>query len=195
MWHDIIQYKLYLFEQWCLQDQYLIMAYFIIILNLTKFNWFITSFKIYRNFSLFTLLMGFDMWFFQIYKSLGISIAIYRNSWNFHRILKKILPNGVYIQSNILQILKIIKKDESDILKSILDGFQDLESIGIQCNGYYINEEEEMLGIVAKFSPRRFSKIKNIQQWRIRITARDIGIIFNKLGKTYTTEAVDFNHR
>jgi len=61
--------------------------------------------------------------------------------------------------SNLKNLFIIIEKNELDILKSIFDGCQYLESIKILCGGHFINEKE-MLGVIAKYSPKNFYKLK-----------------------------------
>ncbi len=60
---------------------------------------------------------------------------------------------------NLKNLFIIIEKNELDILKSIFDGCQYLESIKTWCGGHFINEKE-MLGVIAKYSPKNFYKLK-----------------------------------
>src|SRR3989337_473683 len=66
---------------------------------------------------------------------------------------------------NLKNLVIIIKNNELDILKNIFNSCQYLESIKVWCGRDYINEiwcinEEAMLDIVAKDSPKNFYRLK-----------------------------------
>ncbi len=60
---------------------------------------------------------------------------------------------------NLKNLVIIIKKNDLDTLKNIFNSCQYLESLKIWCGGDCI-DENEMLNIVAKYSPKNFSKLK-----------------------------------
>ncbi len=52
------------------------------------------------------------------------------------------------------------KNDEVETLKLILNGCQQLESIGVWCDNYYQLNECELLEVVTKYSPKKFHELK-----------------------------------
>ncbi len=52
------------------------------------------------------------------------------------------------------------KNDEVETLKLILNGCQQLESIGVWCDNYYQLNECELLVVVTKYSPKMFHELK-----------------------------------
>jgi hypothetical protein len=71
-------------------------------------------------------------------------------------------PSIIQHCSNLKNLVIIVKKDELDTLKDIFNGCQYLESILIWCGNGHL-DEEEMLDVVAKDSPKNLHILKILQ--------------------------------
>ena len=60
---------------------------------------------------------------------------------------------------NLKKIFVIFKNGELDLLKTIFNNCQYLESIQVRCGNYFLNEKE-MLEVVVKYSPKYFYELK-----------------------------------
>ena len=73
--------------------------------------------------------------------------------------------------------------DKPEVLKKIFNNCQYLESIKIWCGDYYLSEND-LLEVVAEYSPRNFHELK--------LCYRKIKILFYKLDKSYTSKVTLF---
>ncbi len=60
---------------------------------------------------------------------------------------------------NLKPLIIKFKDDEIETLKAILNHRQHLETIEVWCGDYYLNENE-LLEVVAKYSPKKFYRFK-----------------------------------
>ena len=60
---------------------------------------------------------------------------------------------------NLRNLVIILKKDETDILRNMFNDCSHLESIKVWCGNDYVNEED-ILDIVATCSPKNFHRLK-----------------------------------
>ncbi len=69
--------------------------------------------------------------------------------------------------SNLKSLCTIFNNDEMETLKAILIGCQQLESIKVWCGDSYLNENK-LLEVVVKCSPKKFHEVKILQLVKIR---------------------------
>ena len=86
---------------------------------------------------------------------------------------------------NLKNLVIIIKDNKLDILKNIFNSCQDLESIKIWCDEYHYINEEEMLDIVAKDSPKNFYRLKIYNLEKSKLLPEALESFFTSLGNGY----------
>ena len=82
---------------------------------------------------------------------------------------------------NLQKIFILFKDDEMDILKTIFNSCEYLESINVWCGNWYLNEKELLEG-VAKYSPKNFFELKIYNQSISELIPEDLESFFISWG-------------
>ncbi len=95
------------------------------------------------------------------------------NELNIDGINKSLKSSVAQFCPNLKKLSIILENDEMNILKTIFNNCQHLESIKIWCGDEFL-DEKEMLEVVAKYSPQNFHELKVFNESPSELLSKDL---------------------